>query len=160
LSIDDRHAGLHYDLAKCYDSLGQFVRAREEYVRAKDSDVCPLRILSSMNDIVRDLGTATNVPVVDVRAMFDRLGRNGIPGDDWFADHVHPTISGYQQMADEIADELVRLGIVQPQPQWKALKAKRYEEHLASLPSSYFVEAEHRLNALRLWASGRATKEP
>lgn len=159
LAIDDQHAGLRYDLAKVCDSLSQFDKARSEYVSAKELDVCPLRILDPMNDLVRQVGLDTGTPVVDVRALFDRLSRNGIPGNDWFADHVHPTVLGYQRVADEIADELVRQGLVHPQPKWLDQKQQRMSEHLNSLPPIYFLEGQRRLNSLMLWAEGRVTKE-
>lgn len=159
LVIDDQHAGLRYDLAKVLDSLSQFDAARAEYVQAKELDVCPLRILEPMNDVVRQVGLDTGTPVVDVRALFDRLSRNGIPGNDWFADHVHPTIAGYQRVADEITDELVRLGIVHPQPDWLQQKQQRFAKHLKSLPPNYLIEGQRRLKSLMLWANGRVTKE-
>ena len=159
LAIDDQHAGLHYDLAKCYDSLSQFSDARAEYLLAKELDVCPLRILEPMNDIVLQVGSDTQTPVVDVRTLFDHLSRDGIPGGDWFADHVHPTIPGYQRVADELADELVRLGRIHPQAEWLETKEQRYAEHLDSLPALYFIRGQQRLRALMLWAYGRVTKE-
>ncbi len=159
LAIDDQHAGLHYDLAKCYDSLSQFSDARAEYLRAKELDVCPLRILEPMNDIVRQVGSDTRTPVVDVRTLFDRLSRDGIPGGDWFADHVHPTIPGYQRVADELADELVRLRLVHPQAEWLDRKQQGYAKHLDSLPPLYFFRGQQRLRSLMLWAYGRVTKE-
>ncbi len=159
LAIDNQHAGLHYDLAKCYDSLSLFSDARAEYLRAKELDVCPLRILEPLNDIVRQVGSDTQTPVVDVRSLFDRLSRDGIPGGDWFADHVHPTIPGYQRVADELADELVRLGQVHPQAEWLERKQQLYAEHLDSLPPLYFIRGQQRLKSLMLWAYGRVTKE-
>ena len=159
LAIDDQHAGLNYDLAKCYDSLSQFSDARAEYLLAKELDVCPLRILKPMNDIVRQVGSDTHTPVVDVRDLFDRLSRDGIPGNDWFADHVHPTIPGYQRIADELAAELVRLGRIHPQTEWLERKQQRYADHLDSLPALYFIRGQQRLRSLMLWAYGRVTKE-
>lgn len=159
LAIDDQHAGLRYDVAKVCDSLSQFDAARAEYVRAKELDVCPLRILDPMNDLVRQVGLDTGTPIVDVRALFDRLSRNGIPGHDWFADHVHPTVAGYQRVADELADELVRQRIVHPHANWLERKQQRSAEHLKSLPPNYFIEGQRRLRSLMLWAHGRVTKE-
>jgi tetratricopeptide (TPR) repeat protein len=159
LAIDDQHAGLHYDLAKCYDALGQFQEARAAYIQAKELDICPLRILESMNDIVREVGAETDTPVVDIRALFDQLSRNGIPGGEWFTDHVHPTIPGYQRIADELADKLVELGFVHPRADWLDQKSQRSDEHLNKLPASYFTRAQERLRNLMLWAHGRATKE-
>lgn len=159
LVLDDQHAGLRYDLAKVLDSLSQFDAARAEYVQAKELDVCPLRILEPMNDVVRQVGLDTDTPVVDVRALFDRISRNGISGNDWFADHVHPTIAGYQRVADEIAEELERQGIVRPQPEWLERKQRRFIEHFDSLPPNYLIEGQRRLRSLMLWAHGRVTKE-
>ena len=159
LAIDDPHAGLRYDLAKAYDALSQFDQARAEYVSAKELDVCQLRILDPINDLVRQVGLDTDTPVIDVRALFDRLSRNEIPGNDWFTEHVRPTIAGYQRVADEIAEELVRQGLVHPQPNWHEQKQQRMAEHLNSLPPIYFLEGQRRLKSLMLWADGRVTRE-
>jgi hypothetical protein len=159
LAIDDQHAGMHYDLAQCHDGMGLFAEARAEFLQAKELDVCPLRILQSMNEIVLEVGRETRTPVVDVRALFDRLSRNGIPGSDWFADHVHPTIPGYQRIADEIAGEVVRLGRLRPQPGWQDRARSGYESHLNSLPTIYFLRGQQRLDSLMLWAQGRVTRE-
>ena len=112
-----------------------------------------------MNDLVRQVGLDADTSVVDVRALFDRLSRNGIPGNDWFADHVHPTITGYQRVADEIAEELVRQALVHPQSDWLERRQRRMAEHLDSLPPAYFLEGQRRLRSLMLWAEGRVTKE-
>lgn len=160
LRMDDQHAGVHYDLAKCFDALGEFEAARAAYVRAKELDVCPLRIQEPMNAIVEQVAHDTDTPLVDIKALFDRISRNGIPGGDWFADHVHPTIPGYQCVADEIANELARLGLVQPLPDWESQKQRRYFQHLQSLPPLYFGRGQQRLEALMNWARGRSTREP
>lgn len=160
LTIDDQHAGLRYDLAKCLDSLGQFAEARAEYARAKELDVCPLRILEPMSDLIAEIGRDTQTPVVDLRALFDRLSRDGIPGSDWFVDHVHPTIPGYQRVGERLAQEMIQLGFVRAKPGWEAQAKSRCAEHLDSLPTYYFVQGQRRLEALMRWAHGRGTKVP
>ena len=50
--IDGQYAGLFYDLAKCYETMGMTKKARDAYVQAKDLDVCPLRILEPMNQAI------------------------------------------------------------------------------------------------------------
>ena len=58
IAVDDQHAGIHYTLAECYKDIGRLDEARAEFLRAKDLDICPLRILEPMNqatlDIARD----------------------------------------------------------------------------------------------------------
>lgn len=158
LAIDDQHASLRYDLAKCLDSLGQFTAARAEYVQARELDICPLRILEPMSDLIADIGRDTQTPVVDLRELFDRLSRDGIPGSDWFIDHVHPTIPGYQRVGERLAQELIRLGFVRTAPGWEDRAKVRCAAHLASLPPLYFIQGQRRLEALMRWAHGRGTK--
>jgi hypothetical protein len=71
VAIDDQHAGLRYDLAKCFDTMGLVADARREYVAAKELDICPLRILESMNQIVLDVAREHRSPVVDVRKLIE-----------------------------------------------------------------------------------------
>jgi hypothetical protein len=96
--------------------------------------------------------------VVDLRELFDRLSRDGIPGSDWFIDHVHPTIPGYQRVGERLAQELIRLGFVRTAPGWEDRAKVRCAAHLASLPPLYFIQGQRRLEALMRWAHGRGTK--
>ncbi len=159
VAIDDQHAGLRYDIAKCLDAMGLVEDARREYVAAKELDICPLRILESMNQAVLDVGHDTQTPVMDARKLFEQLSRHGIPGGDWFVDHVHPSIRGYQMLAGELADELVRLGVVRPGESWTARRDELYAEHLRSLDTLYFTKGQQHLDGLMTWAQGRVTKQ-
>ena len=95
-AIDDQHAGLHYQLGQCYDALGDLQRARHHYTRAKDLDVCPLRMLSSMQRVLQDVASRTGTPLLDADALIAERCRGGIPDDSWLVDHVHPSIRGHQ----------------------------------------------------------------
>jgi lysophospholipase L1-like esterase len=158
MAIDDQHAGLHYDLAKCYDAMGLLEQARPAYLRAKELDVCPLRMLEPMNQIILDVARETSTPLVNNRQLFEELSPGGIPGDKWLVDHVHPSIKGYQRLGDAVADELVRLRIVHPQANWIDEKNRLDAEHLASLDGAYFANGQKHLRGLMLWAQGRATR--
>jgi lysophospholipase L1-like esterase len=158
LAIDDQHAGLHYDLGKCYDAMGLLDQARPAYLRAKELDVCPLRILEPMNQIILDVARETSTPLVNNRQIFEDLSPGGLPGDKWLVDHVHPSIKGYQVLGDAVAHELVRLGIVHPMVSWQDETRRRYAEHLASLDGAYFANGQKHLRGLMLWAQGRASR--
>ena len=54
IDLDDQHAGIHFALGKCYEALGGYRDARDELVRAKDLDICPLRILEPMKQAILD----------------------------------------------------------------------------------------------------------
>lgn len=160
LALDEHHAGARYDLGKCYQSLGRFAEAREELLRAKDDDVCPLRILQPMNETVLRIARETATPLVDADALFTSRSRGGIPGDEWLVDHVHPSIDGHQLLANAIADELVTLGVVRPEASWLSDRDRKYREHLAGLDHLYFLHGQQRLRNEQGWAHGRAEREP
>lgn len=159
VAIDDRDAGLWYDLGKCRMQIGDDAAARAALVRAKDADVCPLRILSPMNAIVLRTAAETGTPLVDADALFTDRSPGRINGAKWFVDHVHPTIEGHQLLADALADELVREGFVRPQADWAAERQRRYDERLRSLPNSYFPEGAKRLRMEQGWAHGLSPRE-
>ncbi len=154
--IDDRHAGLHYLRAKCYDAMGMTTEARGAYVRAKEEDICPLRILEPMHQAILDAARETGTPLVDVRKMFEGLSDTGIPGNDWLLDHLHPSIPGHQLIANRLADEMASRGMAHPRPGWETLRDQRYREHFRSLSDLYFGRGQERLERLKCWTQGKA----
>ncbi len=156
LEIDDQHAGLHYLLAENHDAMGDMAGAHREYIAAKENDICPLRILESMNRAVLDTAAATNTPMVDVRHMYDEISEGGIPGGLYLIDHVHPSIEGNELVADLIASQLSVMGIVHPVRNWRERRNAAFQAHLDSLGSLYYARGQQRLEALRLWTQGKA----
>ena len=157
--IDDEHAGLHYLLAKTYDAMGDWALARREYIAAKENDICPLRILESMNQAVLDTAEATDTPFVDVRRMYEEISEGGIPGGLYLIDHVHPSIEGHQLIADLIASKLSVMGMVNPRPDWRERRNAAFRAQLDSLDSLYYFQGQQRLETLRLWTQGKACTE-
>ena len=155
-AIDDQYAGLHYSLAKCYDALRMTDHAREAYTRAKELDVCPLRILEPMNDAILGIARRTGTPLVDVWDLFAQRSRDGIPGGYLLIDHVHPTIAGHRLIADALTEELARQGIVRPVEGWEQKRDAKARRHLESLDDFYFAKGKQRLEAVRGWATGQA----
>jgi lysophospholipase L1-like esterase len=156
LSIDDQHAGAHFLLGHCLLAERKFSEAHHAFVRAKDEDVCPLRILESFHEVLQRVARATNTPLVDVRGLFEELSPARIPGDELLMDHVHPTITGHQRIADALADKLTRLGYVPPTEGWSRRRDKLYQDQLAKLDAAYFARGKERLEGLQRWTEGRA----
>ncbi len=158
MAIDDRHAGVHYLLANCYDALGKTDQARRSYLQAKELDVCPLRILEPLNQAVLEVARQTGTPLVDVRKMFEESSDVGIPGSYYLIDHVHPSIAGHRLIADALIDEMARQGIVRPAANWKEGLDRKAKEHLDSLGDFYFAKGMEQLEALRGWTQGKANR--
>ena len=158
LAIDGQHAGMHYHLAQCYLHLGKSRLAEEHFQRANDEDICPLRILSTMQQILGAVAKETQTPIVDVQQMFNQLSEDGIPGDRWFLDHVHPRITGHQMIANRLLDKLVECDLVTPGGGWEARRKQHYEDQFLSLDTVYFERGKQRLEGLRRWTKGRSRK--
>jgi lysophospholipase L1-like esterase len=158
--IDDQHAGLQYDLAKSYEAQGDFGAARQAYRRARDLDVCPLRIIQPLQDALQQVAQDTRTPLIPVRELFERNCRQGIPGGYLLVDHVHPSISGHQMIAELMIQQMAGQRLVSLSPDWKQHRDALYQQHLDSLDDKYYMQGQRRLQGLRTWAQGRATLLP
>ena len=153
LEIDPEYAELHYEVAKCYEGLGQHEKARVHYVQARDLDVCPLRAIGQIEAIVRDVVREREVALVDLVPVFEARSDHGLLGKEWFLDHVHPTVEGHQVIADEIVSQLVNRGVVAPGAGWNAAKrAALYKEVFDSLDGGYFSLKNLNLGKVLAWA--------
>ncbi len=117
-ALDDRHAHSHYLRGRALDRLGRTGEARAAFERARDEDVCPLRALGATRDVVAEVARERGVPLVDFAALVEDRSPDGIPGENLFLDHVHPTVEGHRLLALEILDVLEREGLVAPVPEW------------------------------------------
>jgi hypothetical protein len=136
--------------------MGQFREAKAEYIRAKDEDICPLRMLDRMHEITVRVARQTGTPLLDVRRIFEERSENGIPGDDLLIDHVHPRIDGHQLIAQKLLDEMVRQELLALAPGWQDRQKALYAERWKTLAPNYFPESVERLRGLRRWSQGRS----
>ncbi|MCA9432486.1 MAG: SGNH/GDSL hydrolase family protein [Candidatus Omnitrophica bacterium] len=158
--IDDQNAAGFYELAKGYDAVGRIEEAFEAYDRAKELDICPLRILDSMNRSILDLASDESVPMVDAKTLLIGESEDGIPGNDVYIDHVHPTIGSHEKIANAIADKLIDVLGISPPDGWNEARDELFREHLASLDKVYFAKGLDRLKRLQSWAAGESDETP
>jgi len=119
IRLDDQYAHAHFLRGRIEWALGRYDSAKAAFIRARDEDVCPLRALTPMRQIVLDVARQREVPVIDFVDLVARRSKHGIPGDDLFLDHVHPTIEGNRQLAIALIDLLERQGKVHPADGWR-----------------------------------------
>ena len=154
-AVDGRHAGLLYQIGKCYELMGRYEEARPWFVRAKEEDVCPLRALDSMRGIVKDIAGEYGVPVVDAMALFEERTEDGIVGDEWLLDHVHPSIAGHQLLADSLYRRIEGMGLIRSFGERPAVREDMRRRHLSSLNEAYFAHGVERLQRVLQWSRGR-----
>lgn len=110
--IDNRFAELHFRLGKCYLALGQFDRAREHFIRARDLDALRFRADSRINQIIREVASAREaegVHLVDAEravAGDDARTPGGIPGGRLLHEHVHLKFEGNYAVAAALFEQV------------------------------------------------------
>lgn len=156
IKIDTLNASLWYELGHCYLATHQIKEARNAFERARDEDVCPLRIRSSQIELLAHIAKKRSVPHIDLQTVLMKASGTEILGDSYLIDHVHPSIEGHQVIALELLETLKTQGFVELDSGWQVTAKKRFREHFDSLPSVYFAKGRMRLKNLQLWAAGRA----
>lgn len=157
VSLDPRHAGLQYRRGRVLLALKRFNEAALALHRARDEDVCPLRALTPMQQIVTEVARGQGAPMVDYIALLSQLmqQRHGypIPGHEFFLDHVHPTIEGHQLLAVQIIKALAEEGIAQPSSGWEDHAVEAAETRInARIDKGAHALALVNLARVMLWA--------
>ena len=153
LALDSVYAELHFRIGQCYDALGQYEEAKVHYILAKDLDICPLRALSQMGVILEDVTKRYRVPLIDLVPVFEARSEDGIMGNEWFIDHVHPKIEGHQLIAEEICKVLLQEGLAKQTATWsRKERLEAYDSLLRSLDSKYFASGNLNLGKVLTWA--------
>lgn len=159
--LDPHYAFSWYQLGRAFLNARQTEDARAAFIRARDEDVCPLRMTSDLHATLINTAVSRDVHVVDLAKLLARNCRTGILGNAVLADHVHPSFFGNQLIAMELVHEFSDRGYA-PTPGEKAHDAirKKFEQHLTSLDNLYFLRGQRTLESLRAWTQGRADGPP
>lgn len=146
--IDDQHALLRFRWARLLDGLGRTDEASEHYLAAKDLDVCPLRMPEALATTLRGIAADTQTPLVDARGRIESKCAGGLAGNDWYMDHVHPSIGAHQEIAAAIASQIpIALN------DWsEQFRRRSYDDHLQSLGPVYLTNGHERVSWLEKWA--------
>ncbi|MCO8122375.1 hypothetical protein NHH03_11565 [Stieleria sp. TO1_6] len=162
LRIDPQHCGAQFIAGKLHWNHNRSDRARPYLVAARDNDVCPLRattpILQKIESVTAEHGLVA-IPIVPLLDRTDAQGRplpDGIPDPQQFVDHVHPTISGHQDIAARLARELIGVFRIEATESAETDYQHEAREHLKTLDETYYARGKQRLKGLQQWAAGRA----
>lgn len=118
IKIDPRYAQFHYLHGQILWRLQRYSEAKDAFVNALNEDICPLRALGPMENIVTQVASERKAMLVDFAALTDQLSAHSTPGEDLFLDHVHPTIDMHKKLALAILDKMQKQNIVKLSPNW------------------------------------------
>ena len=107
--VDDQFADLQFRLGRCENALGHATNARTHFSLARDLDTLRFRADSRLNEIIRRVAgewRSRGVRLADTEAVLSRASTDGIPGAEWFHEHVHLTFAGNYQTARAMAEQI------------------------------------------------------
>ena len=116
VAADPRDASLHFDLGRLQFQLGRYRLAQESFLQAITEDVCPLRAVPEISEIVRRVCRRGDVAMVDfeqrLRSLCEQQQGHRCLGNEYFLDHVHPTVEVHGLLAQWIIEELQAAGVI------------------------------------------------
>ena len=163
--IDDRHADLHFRKGRVLQANGQFAQARTTFLRAIDEDVCPLRALPEIERIVKRTARSHRVPLVDFSSLLKNhclhnYGHDS-PGNEYFLDHVHPTISTHRLLATAILEAMGQQGTITLKDSWSTEAVATVSERITSrIDPDLQSRAMTNLAQVLSWAGKQAEAGP
>jgi hypothetical protein len=107
---EDEFAELFFHLARCELALGSNDTARTNFNLAKEFDRLRFRADDTINSIVRAHAVKRDARArfVDVERIMASTSSNGLPGAEFFYEHVHFTFEGTHLLAHAFFDEVVK----------------------------------------------------
>ncbi len=153
--IDPRHARACYLTGKCYEQMARSTDAKQWFERARDEDICPLRIPTPLAGVITATAKRHATGYVDIEQLIEQQTADGIVGDEWLVDHVHPTIAGHQLIANALLETMHEMHLLKASPGWQARRDESWSKHLAGLDEAYFEHGAQRLKRLAQWSRGR-----
>jgi tetratricopeptide (TPR) repeat protein/lysophospholipase L1-like esterase len=102
-----------YSHAMQLDAGHVFDKARIEYLRAKDLDVIRFRASEDLNKIIGHLADSLGIYSLSLKSLFEQYSPQGVVGDNFMTDQLHPNVDGYFLMAEGFLRAIQQHGMIE-----------------------------------------------
>ena len=103
--MDESHAELRFRRGECALALNDLGVAQKEFAAARDLDALRFRCDSRLNDIIRRQA-GDGVALADGERALAEASPGGVPGAEFFYEHVHLNFQGNYVLARTIAEKV------------------------------------------------------
>jgi tetratricopeptide (TPR) repeat protein len=110
--IDPDHAELHFRMARCFIAIGNTNAAHHHFVSARDLDTLRFRADTKINQIIHTVAgkhAGESFAFLDAIELFLRASFDGITGDNFLYEHVHPNFEGNYLLARSMAEKTLSI---------------------------------------------------
>jgi tetratricopeptide (TPR) repeat protein/Fe-S cluster assembly iron-binding protein IscA len=102
----NNNAYIYFQLAEILDIAGRHKQAKIFYVAAKEHDLLRFRATDDINKIISNLAKEHKAVLVDYESNLSKSSPNGIVGNNFMLEHLHPNLQGYFILADSFYRKL------------------------------------------------------
>jgi tetratricopeptide (TPR) repeat protein len=110
--IDSQYADLQFRMGRCDLALTNDEQARRDFELARDYDALAFRADTTINQAIKTAAarhTSQGVYLVDAAEALAKRSPDGIPGSEFFYEHVHLNFAGNYLLALNFAEQVKRL---------------------------------------------------
>ena len=143
---DPTHAEALFRAARLALANNQTAEAAALFSRARDADALRLRADSRLNALVRECAAETSASLLDAEALFALRAPQGIPGHEFFLDHIHFTFEANYLLASAMLDRLEFLRVFDPEPTGQIPAAGVLADEMLYEPWGHADQVEATLN--------------
>jgi tetratricopeptide (TPR) repeat protein len=111
-ALDDTYAELRFRQGQCALARSNVVEAQKHYRAARDFDTLRFRCDTQLNELIRQtvsINQGARLRLADSEQALAQHSADGLPGEELFYEHVHPTFAGNYLLASTVADEVQKL---------------------------------------------------
>lgn len=137
---------IHFNKANKLYRKQDYLRAKQQYQLARNTDEVRFRASTELNAIVNELAKKHHIKLVNTIEHFEQNAENGIIGDDLMIDHVHPNINGQFIMADGFYNKIVESKLIDSKAISTSLKEFKANYGYTKLDS---LVATHEIDKLK-----------
>ena len=120
-----------YVLGHYFFKKNQLDTAKHYFHQAKELDLLRFRAPEAINTVIRQFSKEENIPLVDIKALFESKSPSKTVGKSLLTEHVHPNVEGYFLMADAFYTKLEKLRLI---GDWK--NKINYPQAFSNLPTT------------------------
>ena len=106
IAKNNNNAFIYYQLGRIHETASQYDKADHYYLKAKENDLLRFRAPEDINNIIRTLAKQHRAILVDYRNNLSKNSPNGLVGDNFMLEHLHPNLQGYFILADSFYQKL------------------------------------------------------
>ena len=136
------HAEALYRAGKISAQKNRTAEATSFLSRARDADALRMRADSRINAIIREAAASRHIQLLDAETLFALRSPHGIPGGEFFFDHIHMTFQGHHTLAAALAHRLETMRVVDRAPAARTPDARTLDTLMTYTPWGYAAQLD------------------